>query len=109
MWDFVVLNVFPHEVPIVFPMMYFQHVPNSSSLHPIFFASCFTPATYINSPKEEVTLYLVWDGPKVDLFSFFLVMGQTKMPITKEKKLNFWRFSQLINVNRNVLPYNRVD
>jgi len=69
--DFVVLNVFPNEVPVVFPIMYFQHVPNSSSLHPIFFASCFTPATYINSPKEEVTIYPIWNCSKVDLFSCF--------------------------------------
>jgi hypothetical protein len=45
-----------------------QHVPNSSSLYPIFFAISSTLVTYISSPKEEHTTYLFWDYPKVDLF-----------------------------------------
>jgi hypothetical protein len=39
--------------------------------------------SYINNAKEEITTYMFWDHPKLKLN--FLVMGQSKMPITKEK------------------------
>jgi hypothetical protein len=39
-----------------------QHVPNSSTFYPIFFAISFTLENlYIYNPKEEVTTYLFWD------------------------------------------------
>jgi hypothetical protein len=37
---------------------------------------------------EEITWHVFWDCPKLEIFFkiFFGVMGQTKMPFTKEKK-----------------------
>jgi hypothetical protein len=72
-----------HEFP-----MGSQHIPqvsNSSSLYPISFALSSTLVTYITSPKEEITTYLIWDCSKLVLFLFF-GMDQSKMPITKPKK-----------------------
>jgi hypothetical protein len=40
----------------------------------------------MNSSEEEITTYLFWDFPKLD---FFWVIGQSKMPITKENLKNF--------------------
>jgi hypothetical protein len=34
-------------------------------------------------------MYILWDGSNLDLNFFFLAMGQSKMPITKDSKLNF--------------------
>ncbi len=70
----------PYCVPVKFTMGS-QHVPNSSSLYPISFAISSTLVAYITSPKEELTTYLIWDYPKVDLF---FCEVQSKMPITQE-------------------------
>jgi hypothetical protein len=38
------------------------------------------------SPEKEITTYLFQNYPKLDFILYFLVvMGQSKMPITKEK------------------------
>jgi hypothetical protein len=47
----------------------------------------YTLATYISNPKEETTIYLLWDSPKLDFF--IVAMGQSKIPITTKKILNF--------------------
>jgi hypothetical protein len=39
--------------------------------------------------EREITTYLIWDFPKLEFFLKKIVMGQSKMPITKEKQLNF--------------------
>jgi hypothetical protein len=78
-----------HEVLNEFPNIFLsssQCVPNiSSSLYPISFALSFGLVTFITNPKEEIPTHLFWLTPKLDYY--FLVMGQSKMPITKEKKI----------------------
>lgn len=84
----------------------FQCVPNSSSFYPISCALSCILVTYINNPKEHITTYVFWTCSKLD--DYFSFMGQPKMPITKEKKLNFEgphspHPPQLINMSHNIL------
>ncbi len=44
-------------------------------VRPICFALSSSLISYVTSPKEEATIYLFWE---------FSVMGQSKMPITKQ-------------------------
>lgn len=65
----------------------FQCVSNSFSIYPISFALSCILISCINNPEEHITTYVFWTCSKLDdCFSF---MGQSKMPITKEKNLNF--------------------
>ncbi len=66
-----------HQVPNVFPKMF------PIVLHPISFALNST-CNYTSIPKEEIPTYLFWVCLKFD--ELFLVIGQSKMPITKGKK-----------------------
>jgi hypothetical protein len=72
-----------------------QHVPNSSSLYPISFGLSFTLVTYITSPKKIIT------GLFKSFFSFFFVMSQSKILISKKRKKNLQWYSQLINMSQN--------
>ncbi len=82
-----------------------QHLPNCSSLHPIFFAISCTLENLHIWPKG-----VYFKTVQSLIFNFFLMMDQTKMPITmiiiiiiiKSNEI-FWRFSQLINMNHNIL------
>jgi hypothetical protein len=77
-----VLTVFPSSSQWV-P----QHVPNSSSLYLTSFALKFSLVVYISSPQAEIPTYLFWDCSKA-LINLFFVMGQSKMPITKDNKVH---------------------
>jgi hypothetical protein len=83
--EFCLFLLYFHQIPIEFStcspssQCVPQHVPNSSSLYPIFFAIGFTIENLYIEPRKELTPYLFWDCPKLD---FLLVLtGQTKMPI----------------------------
>jgi hypothetical protein len=43
----------------------------------------------VSSPKEEITIYIFWECSNID-FIIIIVMGQSKMPITKGKKLTLY-------------------
>ncbi len=81
-------------VPDAFPsssQCVIQYVPNSTSFYPISFALSSTLVTYRSSPKEE-DMNIPILGLSKGLIKVYFVMGQSKMPITKEgeekKKLN---------------------
>jgi hypothetical protein len=57
-----------------------QQVPQVLNVFPNLISSL---VSYISNAKEEITTYMFWDCPKLEFI--FLVMGQSKMPITKEK------------------------
>lgn len=91
---FVVHTTFPsssHCVP--------QHIPNSSSLYSISFALSSPLVTYINNPQGReynmsILGYFFSDYTKLIKFLMFFfffwgVMGQSKMSMANEKKLNF--------------------
>jgi hypothetical protein len=100
-WNFVVPMVFPwcsQYVP--------QHVPKIApcSLYPIYFV---LSSTLVVAQNEEITTYLFCDCPKVEFYLFFFAFfggwwGQSKMPITKENKLNLQGPPQLINMSHNI-------
>jgi hypothetical protein len=85
--DFVVLIVFSwsfHCVSIKFPLSS-QHVPNSSSLYPIFFVINSTLENlYIQPKRGGYHISIFWDCLKLGYFFGFL-MSQRKMPITLKK------------------------
>jgi hypothetical protein len=64
-----------------------QHVPNSSSFYPISFALSFTLVIYISSPRWDYNIFILGLSK---VRSIVLVMGQSKKPITKEKKIELW-------------------
>ncbi len=84
-WTFVVPNVLPwnsHYVLIKF-LMSSQHVSQVSNVflnmfliilhfisYPFLQGLSSTLVTYINNPREEITTYLFWDCPKLDLFCY---------------------------------------
>ncbi len=73
------------KFPICSPMCSRQLLTLSHILCPKDTSSTF--CNLYNQPKNEmITTYLFWDFPKLD---FFWVIGQSKMPITKENLKNF--------------------
>ncbi len=97
MLGFLLFAQHSHQVLTVCP----QHVPNSSSLYPISFALSSPLVTYISSSqgREYNMSILGYFSNCTKLFVFFVfflcfcffwgVMGQSKMSIANEKKLNF--------------------
>ncbi len=84
-----------------------QHVPNRSSLltlSHILLCPKFYSCSLLNNPKEKkITTYRFWDSPKLDYLLNFWVMGQSKMPIGKEKKkIELWGSPQLTNRSHNI-------
>jgi len=66
--------------------VFLNKLPIAPHFIPYSFALHFTLVSYISG---GVTIYLFWDCPKLDLnLNLFFVMGQSMMPITKEKNLN---------------------
>jgi hypothetical protein len=90
-------------VPYAFPNM----LPMVPDFTPISFARSFTSfATYISSPKEEITTYLIWVCSKF-YFIFIFWWANQRCPFSKGKNLNFLGSLQLINMSHNTLPYKR--
>jgi hypothetical protein len=84
-----VLNVFLNKLPI------------APHFIPYSFAINFTLVSYIIG---GVTIYLFWDCPKLDLnLNLFFVMGQSMMPITKEKNFELGGPHNLINMSHTKL------
>jgi hypothetical protein len=94
---FLLFSLCSHQVPNVFPKMF------PIVLHPISFALNST-YNYITNPKEEIPTYLFWICLKFD--EFFFVIGQSKMPITKENEFQLWWSPQLMNMSYHKIPPN---
>jgi hypothetical protein len=73
-------------VPNVFPNVFGHNVSNSTSIYPISFALSSILVTYIISQKEGDYNISISGLSRAGLQLCF--MGQSLMPITKEKKLN---------------------
>lgn len=74
---------------------------NSYSFYLISLALCCTLVTYINRQKKR--LHHIYFGTVKSLIEIFF-MGQSKLPITKENKIELWGSLQLINMKYNILP-----
>jgi hypothetical protein len=67
--------------------MYFQHVPNSSLLYPIFFALCFYSCNIYNQPKGGDYDISNLGQPKVDFFLIYWGDGSDKDAHHKRKEI----------------------